>query len=123
MKRHAVPSHLRPLVITHQPTHPSFPPRLTGQVYWDVFKTAKLDDLRPRAPAPEEGVAGGAAAGGPGAPQRGSAPAGKAARVQHSSHSASKMPAGFMSVSENEGRMLNYLADFEHIFSELYPHR
>jgi len=98
-------------------------------VYWDVFKTAKLDDLRPRAPTADETAAAAAAAAAAttgataGARAAGSALAGKAARVQHSSHSASKMPAGFMSLNDKEARMLAYLKDYAHIFHELYPHR
>jgi hypothetical protein len=95
-------------------------------VYWDVFKTAKLEDLRPRAPVADDPAPSAAAAtngAGGGAARPGAAAIGKAARVQHCSHSASKMPAGFMSLNNKENRMLAYLKDYVHVFHELYPHR
>lgn len=82
---------------------------VVGLVHWDVFKTARLDNLRHITPADED------------FPNKGSN--GKSDRVQHSVHSASKMPASFISNSPKEQRMLAYLEDFQRVFSELYPHR
>jgi hypothetical protein len=49
--------------------------------------------------------------------------AGKAARVQHCSHGAAKLPPGFMGQSGKEARLLAYLDDYARVFRELYPYR
>jgi hypothetical protein len=98
-----------------------------GLVYWDVFKTAKLEDLRPRAPSADDANAALAlrAPGGRRGAGAASAPVGasKGARVQHSTHGASKMPPSFMVLSDKEARLMAYLRDYARVFRELYPHR
>jgi hypothetical protein len=86
----------------------------TGLVYWDVFKTAKLDSFKSKA----------VAAGGDGeGAARAQGSSTKSNRVQHTTHSAGKMPASFTSNSKKEQKMLAYVRDFQRVFQELYPHR
>jgi hypothetical protein len=84
-----------------------------GLVYWDVFKTAKLDSFKPKAVAAGDGEGAARAQGG----------STKSNRVQHTTHSAGKMPASFTSNSKKEQKMLAYVRDFQRVFQELYPHR
>lgn len=87
---------------------------LAGLAYWDVFKMAKLDAFKPKPTA----------AGGEGeASASRSQGSSKSTRVQHTTHSAAKMPASFTTNSAKEQKMLAYVADFQRVFQELYPHR
>jgi hypothetical protein len=83
-------------------------------MYWDVFKTAKLDSFKLKA------VAAGGDGEGAARAKGGST---KSNRVQHTTHSAGKMPASFTSNSKKEQKMLAYVRDFQRVFQELYPHR
>eukprot|EP00775_Hariotina_reticulata_P013287 gene13287-13418_t len=89
-----------------------------GMVYWDVFKAAKLDafKLKPVA-ASAEGEAAGATS------LRAVGGSTKSSRVQHTTHSAGKLPPTFTSNNLKEQKMLAYIADFQRIFQELYPYR
>ncbi|GFR42728.1 hypothetical protein Agub_g3646 [Astrephomene gubernaculifera] len=78
-----------------------------GLVFWDVFKTAKLDGLKPRQLAEDELRPKNA----------------KRMRVQHTINTAGKMPRSFTQHSAHEGRVLQYVQDFQRVFEELYPYR
>ncbi|PNW72944.1 hypothetical protein CHLRE_14g612700v5 [Chlamydomonas reinhardtii] len=78
-----------------------------GLVFWDVFKTAKLDNLKPRQLAEDELRPKNA----------------KRMRVQHTINTAGKMPRSFTQHSAHEARVLQYVQDFQRIFEELYPYR
>lgn len=86
-----------------------------GLVFWDVFKTAKLDSFKPKAVAAQDGEGGGTTARSQGSS--------KSSRVQHTTHSAGKMPPSFTTNSKKEQKMLAYIRDFQRVFQELYPHR
>jgi len=71
---------------------------------------------KPIAASAEGGAAGGtfqAAVGG----------STKSSRLQHTTHSAGKMPPSFTSNNSKEQKMLAYIADFQRMFRELYPYR
>jgi hypothetical protein len=91
------------------------PPPPPGLAYWDIYKAAPLDALKPKPQA--TGVDGVEAA-----VQRNTGSS-KASRVQHATHSAGKLPSSFSSNSPKDQKMLAYLADFQRVFQELYPHR
>ncbi|KAG2491059.1 hypothetical protein HYH03_010505 [Edaphochlamys debaryana] len=78
-----------------------------GLVFWDVFKTAKLEGLKPKQLAEDELRPKNA----------------KRMRVQHTMHTAGKMPRPFTQQSAHEARVLQYVQDFQRIFEELYPYR
>ncbi|KXZ51889.1 hypothetical protein GPECTOR_11g323 [Gonium pectorale] len=78
-----------------------------GLVFWDVFKTAKLETLKPRQLAEDELRPKNA----------------KRMRVQHTINTAGKMPRSFTQHSAHEARVLQYVQDFQRIFEELYPYR
>jgi len=82
-----------------------------------VYKTAQLDLFKPK---PQVASTTG---GGEGGLQRSTAASSKASRVQHATHSAGKLPAGFTSNSSKEQKLLAYIADFQRVFQEFYPHR
>lgn len=84
-----------------------------GIAFWDVFKIAKLDTfkIKPVVASELEGVS---------AQAQGSS---KSIRVQHTTHSAGKMPSSFTSNSAKERKLLAYIADFQNVFEKLYPHR
>ena len=101
---------------------PPVPPLLwhlpAGIAYWDVYKTAQLDVFKPKH-AVTANASGGDGAG----VQRSTAASSKASRVQHATHSAGKLPASFTSTSPKEQKLLAYIADFQRVFTEFYPHR
>ncbi|GLI65995.1 hypothetical protein VaNZ11_009689 [Volvox africanus] len=78
-----------------------------GLVFWDVFKTAKLEGLKPRQLAEDELRPKNA----------------KRMRVQHTINTAGKMPRSFTQHTAHEARVLQYVQDFQRIFEELYPYR
>lgn len=78
-----------------------------GLVYWDVFKTARLESLKAKQLQEEELRPKNA----------------KRARVQHTGHIAAKMPKSYSVNTFQEGRVLSYVQDFQRVFEELYPHR
>ncbi|EFJ52641.1 hypothetical protein VOLCADRAFT_102618 [Volvox carteri f. nagariensis] len=78
-----------------------------GLVFWDVFKTAKLEGLKPRQLAEDELRPKNA----------------KRMRVQHTINTAGKMPRSFTQHTAHEVRVLQYVQDFQRIFEELYPYR
>ncbi|GLC33992.1 Dynein regulatory complex subunit 7 [Pleodorina starrii] len=78
-----------------------------GLVFWDVFKTAKLEGLKPRQLAEDELRPKNA----------------KRMRVQHTINTAGKMPRTFTQHTAHEARVLQYVQDFQRIFEELYPYR
>jgi hypothetical protein len=88
-----------------------------GLAYWDVYKTARLDVFQRISRDVSANEGGDASA------QRSTAASSKASRIQHTTHSASKLPATYTSNCTNEQQMLAYLADWQRIFHELYPHR
>jgi hypothetical protein len=88
-----------------------------GLAHWDVYKVATLDVFKPKLQAVSLGEGGDATA------QRSTAASSKASRVQHATHSAGKLPASFASNSPKEQKMQAYLADFQRVFQEFYPHR
>jgi hypothetical protein len=90
---------------------------LAGLAFWDVYKIARLDVFKTisrNASANE---------GGDSSAQRSTAASSKASRIQHTTHSSSKLPATFTSNGPKEQQLLAYLADWQKIFQELYPHR
>lgn len=97
---------------------PDLPAHLPGLACWDIYKAAPLDALRlkpkPQATPGVDGVE---------ASVLRTTGNSKASRVQHATHSAGKLPASFSSNSPKEQKMLAYLADFQRVFQELYPHR
>lgn len=95
---------------------PDLPAYTPGLACWDIYKAAPLDALKPK-PQAAPGVDGVEASV---LRTTGST---KASRVQHATHSAGKLPASFSSNSPKEQKMLAYLADFQRVFQELYPHR
>lgn len=78
-----------------------------GLVYWDVFKSARLEALKPRQLTEDELRPKNA----------------KRARVQHTGHIAGKMPKSYSTLTHQESRLLAYAQDFQRVFEELYPHR
>lgn len=78
-----------------------------GLVFFDVFKSAKLDSLKPKQLHEEELKPKNA----------------KRLRVQHTINMSSKMPKSFNSYSQGESKVLAYVGDFNRIFAELYPYR
>jgi hypothetical protein len=89
-----------------------------GMVYWDVFKAARLDAFKPK---PIAASAEGEAAGANSLRTVGGST--KSSRLQHTTHSAGKMPPSFTSNNLKEQKILAYIADFQRIFRELYPYR
>eukprot|EP00798_Chlamydomonas_sp_ICE-L_P031206 gene31206-6355_t len=78
-----------------------------GLVFFDVYKVAKLDVLKPRFFSEEELKPKNA----------------KRLRVEHTINVASKMPKSFVGWTGLETKSLAYVHDFQRIFEELYPHR
>lgn len=78
-----------------------------GLVYWDVFISGRLDSLKVLQHQEDSTGADNA----------------KRARVQHSIHTASKMPKSYITHTPKESKMLAYVQDFKKTFEELYPHR
>lgn len=91
---------------------PDLPAYTPGLAYWDIYKAAPLDALKPKPQA--DGVK---------ASVLRTTGSSKASRVQHATHSAGKLPASFSSNNPKEQKMLAYLEDFQRVFQELYPHR
>ncbi|GMH37248.1 hypothetical protein BSKO_05121 [Bryopsis sp. KO-2023] len=78
-----------------------------GLVYWDVFKMAKLDVLKPKV-LDEESLK----------PKNA-----KRLRIEHTITVASKMPKTFTTINPKEVKMMSHTEKFQHTFRQLYPHR
>jgi len=78
-----------------------------GLVYWDVFKSARLDLLKERKLLEDELKPKNA----------------KRMRVQHAHNIASKMPRSFNMHTPAESKIMAYVQDYQRMFEELYPHR
>lgn len=98
-----------------------------GLAHWDCYWVARLDAFKPLAATGSDNTAGpsstigGSMIGNTSGSS--SSSSGKAARVQHATHSAAKLPLSFSNINAKEERLLAYVDEFQRLFRELYPHR